>query len=159
MILFVLIFVFIDICSKIIVDKYLILEENVKLVNNFIYITYVRNTGAAWSVLSSRTYLVLIISFLIIVGIVLFLYKNKPNSKLEKFAYSMILGGAFGNFLNRLVYGYVIDFIDIRIFNYDYPIFNFADVFIVLGVLLLIIYTWRYGNGNSGKRKQSSKAR
>ena len=153
MILLVLIFLLIDICSKCIIDKYIALEESVKIFNNFIYITYVRNTGAAWSVFSSKTYLVLIISVLIIAGIIVYLYKNKPKNSLEKLAYSMILGGAFGNFFNRLVYGYVIDFIDIRIFGYDYPIFNLADIFIVLGVLLLIIYTWRYGNGNSGKRK------
>ena len=153
MILLTLIFLLIDIVSKIIIDKYMMVEGSIKLVNNFIYITYVRNTGAAWSILASNTYLVVAVSFFIIVALIVYLYKNRPKSKLEKVAYSLILGGAFGNFFNRLVCGYVIDFIDVKIFKYDYPIFNFADTFIVIGVILLIIYTWRCGNGDSGKRK------
>ena len=85
-------------------------------------------------------------------GIVLYVYKNKPKYKLEKIAYSLILGGAIGNFLDRIVYGYVIDFLDFYIFGYNYPIFNLADTFIVLGVLLLIIYVWRYSDGDKGNR-------
>ena len=146
-----LVFLF-DILSKIVVINYLQLEESVKVINNFLYLTYVRNTGAAWSILSNNSYIVLGISLLIIVGIIWYIWKNKIDNKFEKVAYSLILGGAIGNFINRLFYGYVIDFIDIKIFGYDYPIFNLADVFIVIGVILLIIYSWRNGNGNSSKR-------
>ena len=153
MILLTLIFLLVDLVSKIIIDRYLVVDGSIKLVNNFIYITYVRNTGAAWSAFASKTFLVIIVSFLIISAIIIYLYKNKPKNKLEKVAYAMILGGALGNFLNRVSCGYVIDFINIKIFKYDYPIFNIADTFIVIGVLLLVIYTWRYGNGDSGKRK------
>ena len=85
-------------------------------------------------------------------GIILYVYKNKPNSKMEKVAYSLILGGAIGNFINRCVCGYVTDFIDLRIFGYNYPIFNLADTFIVIGVILLLIYTWRCNNGDKGSR-------
>ena len=151
MILLTLIFLLVDIVSKIIIDRYMMVDGSIKLVNNFLYITYVRNTGAAWSVFSSRTAFVVIISFLIILGIIYYIYKNKLEHRIEKIAYSMILGGALGNFFNRLTCGYVIDFIDVKIFKYDYPIFNFADVLIVMGVILLIIYTWRYGNGDSSK--------
>ena len=117
------------------------------------YITYVRNTGAAWSIFSSRTVLVLLISSFIIIGIILYIYKNRPKNKVEKIAYSMILGGAIGNFINRIIYGYVIDFIDVKIFGYNYPIFNLADTFIVIGVILLVVYTWRCNDGNKGNRK------
>ena len=151
MILLTLLFLLVDLVSKIIINRYMMLDGSIKLVNNFIYITYVRNTGAAWSVFSSNTVFVIIVSFLIILGIIYYIYKNKLDNRIEKIAYSMILGGALGNFFNRLICGYVIDFIDVKIFKYDYPIFNFADVFIVIGVILLIIYTWRYGNGDSSK--------
>ena len=140
-----------DMFSKIVVINYLELEESVKIINKFLYLTYVRNTGAAWSILSNNTYIVLGISLIIIIGIVWYIRKNKIDNKFEKVAYSLILGGAIGNFVDRLIYGYVIDFIDIKIFSYDYPIFNLADVFIVIGVILLIIYSWRNGNGNNGK--------
>ena len=146
-----LVFLF-DILSKIVVINYLQLEESVKVINNFLYLTYVRNTGAAWSILSNNSYVVLGISLLIIVGIIWYIWKNKIDNRFEEVAYSLVLGGAIGNFINRLFYGYVIDFIDIKIFGYDYPIFNLADVFIVIGVILLIIYSWRNVNGNSSKR-------
>lgn len=153
MILLTLIFLLVDIVSKLIIDKYMMIDGSIKLVNNFIYITYVRNTGAAWSIFASRTIFVVIISFIIISGLIMYLYKNSPKNRLEKVAYALILGGALGNFFNRIVCGYVIDFIDVKIFKYDYPIFNFADTFIVIGVLLLIIYTWRYSDEDSSRRK------
>ena len=153
MVLLTLIFLLVDIVSKIIIDRYMMVDGSIKLVNNFLYITYVRNTGAAWSIFASKTYFVIIVSFVIICGLFIYLYINKPKGKMEKMAYAMILGGALGNFLNRLFCGYVIDFIDVKILKYDYPIFNFADTFIVMGVLFLMIYTWRCENGDSGKRK------
>lgn len=153
MIILTLIFLLVDIVSKLLVSRYILLEKSIKIINNFLYITYVRNTGAAWSMFSSRSVLVLIVSFFIIVGIVLYVNKNRPKDKIERLAYSMILGGALGNFVNRIVYGYVIDFIDVKIFKYDYPIFNLADSFIVIGVILLVVYAWRCENGNKSFRK------
>ena len=148
-----LIFLIIDIISKIIIDKYLLVNKSIKIINDFLCITYVKNTGAAWSIFSSESVLVIIISSLIILGIILYLYKNRPKAKMEKIAYSLIMGGALGNFVNRLVSGYVIDFIDVKIFKYDYPIFNLADCFIVVGVTMLVVYTWRCENANKGGRK------
>lgn len=153
MIILTLIFLLLDIVSKVLVSKYIVLEKSIKIINDFFYITYVRNTGVAWSMFSSKTILVLLVSSFIILGIILYIYNNRPKNILEKVAYSMILGGAIGNFVDRIIYGYVIDFIDIKIFGYDYPIFNLADSFIVIGVILLVIYTWRCNNGNKGNRK------
>ena len=64
-------------------------------------------------------------------------------NKILKIGYGLILGGAIGNFIDRIVYGYVIDFIDIDIFGWNYPIFNLADMFIVVGVILVMIDAWR----------------
>ena len=145
------IFIIVDLCSKYVITKCLSLNEVIVIIRNFLNITHVRNTGVAFSMLPSSKYLVLGISFIIIVGIIYYLYKNKPKSNVEKVAYSLILGGAIGNFINRIFYGYVTDFIDIKIFSYDYPIFNLADTFIVIGVILLLIYTWRCKDGNNSK--------
>ena len=154
MIIFTLIFTIIDICSKLVVSKYLSINESIKIINNFINITHVRNTGVAWSLFNNQTILVLIVSIIVIIGIILYIRKNKPTNNVEKISYSLVLGGAIGNLIERLIYGYVTDFIDIKIFNYNYPIFNLADTFIVIGVILLIIITWRCEHDrNKSKRK------
>lgn len=142
----------VDIVSKIIVVKNVVFGEEISVIKNFLKITYVRNTGVAWSIFSDMQFMIIIISILIIGGIVWYMYKNKPKNRLEKVSYGFILGGALGNFIDRIIHGYVIDFIDVRIFGYNYPIFNLADTFIVVGIILLIIYTWRYGsNGDRSK--------
>jgi len=141
-----IVFLAIDICSKLVVSNLLEIGDSVLVIEKFFKITYVRNTGAAWSLLADKSYLVLILSAIIIVGIILYVYKNKSNNWIEKIGYSLITGGAIGNFTDRILYGYVIDFFDFTIFGYDAPIFNMADIFIVMGVILIIFYTWRCNN-------------
>lgn len=141
-----LVVILLDMVSKYIVSRLLIVNESVMVIKNFFNITYVRNTGAAFSIFSGNTFLVMIVSFIIIIGIILYISENKPSNKMEKVAYSLILGGAIGNFIDRIIYGYVRDFIEIDIFGWDYPIFNLADVFVVVGVILLVIATWRGRN-------------
>jgi len=150
MILLVAVFLVVDIISKLIVSNLMSVYDSIIVVKDFFYITYVRNTGAAWSIFADKTWLIIIISLIIIGLIVVYIYKNKPKSKIEIVGYSMILGGAIGNFIDRIVYGYVIDFLDFYIFGYDYPIFNLADSFIFVGVILIIIYAWRCKDGNKG---------
>ena len=141
-----LVVILLDMVSKYIVSKLLIVNESVMIIKNFFNITYVRNTGADFSIFSGNTFLVMVISFMIIMGIILYISKNKSSNKIEKISYSLILGGAIGNFIDRIIYGYVRDFIEIDIFGWDYPIFNLADVFVVVGVILLVIATWRGRN-------------
>lgn len=143
-----IIFFIIDIGSKLIVSNFMNVNDSIIIIKDFFYITYVRNTGAAWSMFAGKIWLLIIVSILIIGFIIWYIYKNKPNNKLEKLGYAMILGGSFGNLFDRVIYGYVIDFFDFYIFDYDYPIFNLADSFIFIGVIILIIYTWRCNDGN-----------
>lgn len=143
MIILTLIILAIDICSKLVVSKSLYVGESIKVIDNFFSITYVKNTGAAWSIFADKGYFVMIVSIIIILGLVWYVYKNRPKDRLEKIAYSLIIGGAIGNLIDRIVYGYVIDFLDFNLFGWNYPIFNMADTFIVIGVILLMILTWR----------------
>lgn len=152
-IIFMLLFLVIDIVSKLIISNMFDVYDSVVVIKDFFNITYVQNTGAAWSMFSDKTWLILIVSLIIIGLIVWYIYKNKPKSKVEVIGYSLVLGGALGNFIDRIIYGYVIDFFDFYIFGYDYPIFNLADSFIFVGVILIIICTWRCNNGNKGSRK------
>ena len=152
MFILTLIVLVIDIISKLIIRHYLALNESIRIIRGFLNVTYVKNTGVAWSIFADNKYLVLMLSGLIIIGIFYYIYKEKPTRKLMKYAYALILGGALGNFINRVFYGSVIDFIDIKIFGYDYPIFNMADIFIVVGVIVLVYDTWRGENGNKSNR-------
>ena len=147
-IIFTIIFFFIDLISKLIVSNFMNVQDSIIVISNFFNITYVRNTGAAWSIFAGKTWMLIIVSLIIISIIVWYIFKNNPKNNLEKISYSMILGGSVGNLFDRIVYGYVIDFLDFNLFGYDYPIFNLADTFIVIGVLLLVIYMWRCKDGN-----------
>ena len=147
-IIFTIMFFIIDLVSKLIVSNLMDVYDSIIIIKDFFYITYVRNTGAAWSIFAEETLGIMIVSLLIILGIIYYIFKNKPESRLEKLGYGLILGGALGNLFDRVIYGYVIDFFDFYIFGYDYPIFNLADSFIFVGVIILVIYTWRCNDGN-----------
>lgn len=148
MIVLTIVFLGIDIVSKLIVSNLMNVNDSIMIIKDFFYITYVRNTGAAWSIFAGETLGLVIVSLIIISLIIYYILKNKPKTRIEKLGYSMILGGAIGNLIDRIIYGYVIDFFDFYIFGYDYPIFNLADSFILVGVVLLVIYTWRCKDGN-----------
>lgn len=146
--IFTTIFFLIDISSKYIISKIVTLGNSIDIIKNFLRISYVKNTGAAFSILDGNTLLVTIIGIVIIIMIIWYLYKNKVNKMIDKIGYSLILGGSIGNLFDRVCYGYVRDFIDIQIGEYNYPIFNLADSFIVIGVILLFISAWRDKHGN-----------
>ena len=148
MIILSIVFLIIDVVSKLIVSNLMNVHDSIVVIKDFFYITYVRNTGAAWSMFAGKTWLLIIVSLVIIGFICFYIYKNKPKTKIEIVGYSLVLGGAIGNFLDRVIYGYVIDFFDFYIFGYSYPIFNVADIFIVIGVLILVICVWRDKDGN-----------
>jgi len=148
MIIFTIIFLIIDVVSKIVVSKLMDVYDSIVIIKDFFYITYVRNTGAAWSIFEGKTLGLVVVSLMIISFIIYYIFKNRPKNKFEIVGYSMILGGAFGNLFDRIIYGYVVDFLDFYIFGYDYPIFNLADSFILVGVVILMIYTWRFNDGD-----------
>lgn len=146
--IFTTIFFLIDISSKYIISKIVTLGNSIDIIKDFLRISYVKNTGAAFSILDGNILLVTIIGIVIIIMIIWYLYKNKANKMIDKIGYSLILGGSIGNLFDRVCYGYVRDFIDIQIGEYNYPIFNLADSFIVIGVILLFISAWRDKHGN-----------
>lgn len=135
MIIIIVILILLDRITKILVIDI----DSIKIIDRFLYITYAKNTGMAFSLLNDRTWIIIVLTVLIISYIIYYLVKHKPKNRLSVISYSLILGGALGNLLDRVFYGYVIDFIDVYIFGYDYPIFNLADSFIVIGIILLLL--------------------
>jgi len=134
--------IFIDMLVKVIVKNNLLLGQRNTIIKDIFYFTYVKNTGAAWSILENNTFLIVAITLIILIGLVYYIMKHNLD-KYEVLGYGLILGGAIGNLLDRILYGYVVDFIDIIIFGYDYPVFNIADIAIVVGVIILFIGMFR----------------
>ncbi len=144
-----LIVLFIDLLTKYLAYKFF--QTPIVIIPNFFQLNYAINTGAAWSILSNHTYLLNIVS--IIIFILIFMYsKSFKNNLRNNIAFSLIYGGILGNVLNRLFNSYVIDFIDFKIFNYDYPIFNIADMCVVIGIILLIVAIIK-GEDNENKSR------
>ena len=118
--------------------KFLIKNKNIIIINNFLTFTYTKNTGAAWSLLAGRRFFLIIISVLFLGLIIYYSFKFK-NNKRNNIAFGLIIGGLLGNLFDRIFYGYVRDFISLKFGNYYYPIFNVADIAIVISIILIII--------------------
>ena len=129
---------FIDQFIKNIIINVLSVGESVSIIKNFLSITYVRNSGAAFSILESNTILLILISIFALIFIFNYLSKDKLNS-FESVLYGVLSGGICGNLFDRIVYRSVIDYLDFNIFGYRFPIFNFADTLIVISMFLIII--------------------
>jgi len=133
-----IIILILDQLSKSIVEIYINLNESIKVINNFFYITVAHNTGGAWSILNNHSYIFIIASIIALVLLVKYMFSFKKNTR-NAIAFVSLLSGIVSNLADRLFLGYVRDFLDFKIFGYDYPIFNIADIAIVVGVILLII--------------------
>ena len=148
-----LIFLIIDQITKILVIKILPLSGSIEIIKNFFYIIPTNNTGAAFSILLGKRIFLIVVAILIIGILLYYIKKNKVDGKLNIIAFSLIIGGSLGNLIDRIVRGYVVDFISIKLGSYNFPIFNIADTLIVVGVFLLLIKNTG-GNKNDNRWKQ-----
>lgn len=133
--------IFFDQVSKWLMMSWLSLYETVVIMPYF-NLTMAHNEGAAFSFLAQaggwqRWFF---IGLALVISVVLFVWlaKLKPTEKLEAISLSLILGGAIGNVIDRISYGYVVDFIDLYIGHNHWPVFNIADSAICIGAILLI---------------------
>lgn len=126
-----------QIAKNLIISKFL-LNESLIVIDNFFSITNVRNYGAAWSILEGNTLFLILVGFITIFFIYFSFLKNKKLNVFETLTYGILIGGILGNLVDRIIYGYVIDFLDFKLLNYNFPVFNFADVFIVVSALFII---------------------
>lgn len=124
--------------SKIIVSIKLTVNSSLNVIPNFFTLQYLENSGAAWNLLNGRLTILVLCSVLSLLIIYRYMYNFKNNFR-NSMAFGLLMGGIIGNLIDRLFLGYVRDFLAFRIFNYNYPVFNLADTFIVVGVILLII--------------------
>ena len=149
--LLALFFVLFDQWTKWLVVTKMDQYESVPIIENFFYITSHRNSGAAWGILQDQMIFFYIITVIVVIGLVYLLHKYANESKLMAIALSLFLGGALGNFIDRLFRQEVVDFFDVYIFTYNYPIFNIADSVLVIGAIMTIIAMFLEERRNKGK--------
>ena len=124
---------------KIIISNKLSLNESKTIISNFFNITNAHNYGAAWSILNNKSIFLIIIGIVALTIIYLYFIKNKKINKIDSILISMLIAGIIGNMIDRIRLGYVIDYLDFYIFGYDYPVFNLADILIVVSMILMTI--------------------
>lgn len=129
----------IDQIVKLLIKTNMSLNEEISIIPNFFSIQYLKNTGAAFSILENQTILLAITSIICISVIIYYLKKEENLTTAMYLSFGLVLGGILGNLIDRIVYQGVIDFLSFQIFNYNFPVFNIADIGITIGVLLLII--------------------
>lgn len=129
----------IDQLTKLVVLNSLKPVENVDIIKGFFSLTYVENRGAAFGMLEGGKWIFLAITAAVVVLAAVYyikMQKTKENLWL-RVAMAMIVSGAVGNAIDRLFRGFVVDFLNFWIFGWDFPVFNFADILVVLGTILL----------------------
>lgn len=124
---------FLDQLSKLFVQGNMIPGESIPLLPGVFHLSYVQNTGAAFGILKEKTAFFVVITLLVLLAILFIIPHIQREYLFLRLAMGLMLGGALGNFVDRARFGYVIDFIDFRI----WPVFNIADVAIVIAVGIL----------------------
>lgn len=137
--------ILIDQVIKICIDSYMTLAQSITLIPSFFRITYLQNTGAAWSVFSNKTIYLIIVTIIFLLAFY-FLILRKTDFKKDKtigIFYGIIIGGIIGNLIDRIRLGFVIDYLDFSILGYNFPVFNLADILIVIGCIILVIKSFK----------------
>ncbi len=134
---------FLDQIIKLIIISLLDFGQSIKVIDNFFSISLLGNTGGAFSIFNQHTFFLTMISFITIYILYRWFIKNKEINKINTIIYGILFGGICGNLFDRIFRGYVIDYLDFNIFGYNYPVFNLADICIVLSVLLIIILMYK----------------
>lgn len=130
----------VDYVTKYFIQQHFVPGESLPIIPNVFHITYILNYGAAFGILRDQRIFFLTVVVILIVALWVFRKQIKNGGMLPQLGASLLVSGALGNALDRLVRGAVVDFFDFRI----WPIFNVADIGICIGVVLLAIYFWRY---------------
>lgn len=126
-----------DHAAKWLVSTYMNIGQEIPLIPGVLGLASIRNRGAAFGILQGQTLFFIIATTVVLIGIMLYLPKARRESTILAYGLALILGGALGNFIDRVLKGEVVDMIQVHFFNF--PIFNVADSFLCIGVILVII--------------------
>lgn len=152
-----------DYVTKKIIATQLEIGEQISVIGNFFLITSHRNRGAAFGILQEQRVFFIIITTVVLTGIIWYIQVMRKSSKPWLLTgLGLVLGGALGNFIDRIRFGEVVDFLQFNFGSYSFPIFNVADSGIVVGVILILIDTLLTARDekktvNNGEDKDSNK--
>ena len=136
-------FALIDQVVKIIIsNKYSVYNSN-DIESSFFSIKLTHNTGAAFSFFQGGRVVFIVVAILVVLLMSVYISNSEYVDGKKIFLYSLLLGGIIGNLVDRVIHGYVIDYISFTAFNYKFPVFNFADSCIVIAVIIAIVITVR----------------
>ena len=127
-----------DQLTKLMAVRGLVEIVTIPLIEDIFHLTYCENKGAGFGVFSNHTWLLSIVTILIVAAAIVYVFVKRPKEKLLNVAVTFMIGGAVGNLIDRIRLGYVVDFLDFRWINF--PIFNIADCFITVGAIILAVY-------------------
>ena len=131
--------------------------ESTPFLPHIMQLTRLHNYGAGWSMLSGKTALLLAFTAVMLLALAVLLFKRIVRHPLGVIACVLIIGGGIGNMIDRIVLGYVVDMFDLLLF--DYPIFNLADCFVVVGAILgAVYYLWLYDKYDAKKKESADGA-
>lgn len=123
---------------------------SVTVIDNILDFTYVENKGVAFGMFSGMRWIFIALTAILICAIVIYMFKKKPQSKLFYACVALIVGGGIGNLIDRIFYGYVIDYISLSFFS---PVCNFADYCITIGTVMLVVYVLFFSKDLNGQKK------
>ena len=151
-ILAIILSVIVDQAVKAFVTAHLELHASMPLIPHVVELLYVRNTGGGFSILTDHTWLLTVFTVVLLTGVALLLWKDIFPHPLARWTLTLVLGGGLGNLIDRVRLGYVVDMFHLEFFP-SYPVFNVADMLVVVGVLgFAAYYVLLYGK-SSGKGK------
>jgi len=146
--------VLLDQITKYIATILLKSQASFPLIEDVFHFTYHENRGAFLGIFSDQRWIFLSLSTIAIVLMILYLVKNKNEPKLLTISLSFFIGGGIGNMIDRILLGYVIDFLDFTLINF--PIFNVADSFVTIGACLFIFYILKYEFAKTPKKNKNN---
>ncbi len=146
MIIFLVIFGIILLATDQLIKIWAINELKPVKVMDFIHIgeldimdlRYVQNEGAAFSSLSGKRWFLVVLVIIMLIGLIVFVIKYKYKHPFFMISSVMIMSGGVGNLIDRIRFGYVVDYLDVKLF--DFAVFNFADICVVLGAIFLMVF-------------------
>ncbi|TMW74059.1 signal peptidase II [Alteribacter natronophilus] len=137
-----LIIIVLDQITKWIVVQRMEQGESIPIIENVFHLTSHRNAGAAFGILQGQMWLFYIATAIVLVFVTYYIQTQGKYNPLFGTSLGLVLGGAIGNFIDRLLFNEVVDFIDVYIGTYNFPIFNVADMALTIGVGMLIVYVF-----------------